>query len=244
MNRRPILRDPKPERALETLYDRIWEDGRAALARGTHAVEPLPVVGQDRWGVSVVLRPASWHAALAGCTTTLVSRVGPDGFVYGRDNLHVTLRSFEAYRDAIPAADASLRTYVGALAALARRHRPMRLRLRGLTASPAGVLVQGWPEADVQAFRLALHGLLAASGLPLRGPEADPAAIRTTAHATVALYGETLDDAGALAAFVDAHRKTDFGEHVFDTLWLVGYRRTRTTVTLVVHDRFEFSGIV
>ena len=63
----------------------------------------------------------------------------------------------------------------------------LRIDLRGLVASRAGVVIAGWPVDDLAALRLAVDDDLRATGLPLRGPEA--VRLRDSAHASLAIFG-------------------------------------------------------
>jgi hypothetical protein len=230
--------------ALETIYDDLWSRGRWALTSGHLVCDPLPAPGTSRWGLSAVFRP--WSSAFADCAAACAELIGPRGVVYGEDNLHVTLRSFEGWRSEVGSEDEALPVYRDALASIVADGPAPRVRFRGLTASASGVLVQGWPLDDVQALRTRLHAVLhdrlLAAGLPMTGPEASRGDLRRTVHATLAMYGPTVAEPHALSAFVERHRETDFGEQRFETVWLVGYRRTSNRVDLIPYGRFDVGG--
>jgi|GEM_PF-6655526 len=233
------------EPSLATIYDDLWSRGRQALSSGRLVAESLPSPGTSRWGISAVFRP--WSRALAECSEDCRLLVGPDSVVYGEDNLHVTLRSLEGWRSEVADQDDALGVYRDVLTSVVK-HRPApRIRFRGLTASASGVHVQGWPLDDVQALRIELHATLLerllAARLPITGPETKRVELRRTAHATLAMYGPKVAHADELCAFIERHRDTDFGEQCFETLWLVGYRRTSQSVALTTHGRFDFGGV-
>lgn len=219
--------------ALTATYDEVWSRGREALVADRPSPDPLPVEGGIRWGISAVFRLRSWSPMLVDCATRLQALIGPNHFVYGPQSLHITLQQFEPYRARVAVDDGRVRVYRDDLAAVAARRTSVRIRLRGLSASPAGVIVQGFPLTDLQALRVDLYRQRVASGLPLRGPEADRATLRTTAHASLAVYGGRVEPPAELIAFIDERRETDFGEQVFERLDLVGYHRTACTVALV-----------
>jgi 2'-5' RNA ligase len=230
------------ERRLVEIYDDVWAEGRRALIDGRLVAEPLPVVGTVRWGISAVLRPRSWSPALRSCATRCAELMGDGGVVYDAENLHITVRALEGYREQVTdEADAYLRIYDEVLTEVSARWMPIGMRLRGLASSPSGVLIQGWPMVDLQGLRAELHRRLAAQALPVTGPEQVVSNIRTTAHATLSIYG-TVDHPRDLASFIDANRTTDFGEQTFDRLWLVGYRRTAREVELIPYRSFVLSG--
>ncbi len=229
-----------PEARLAATYDALWAKGRDALSTGRIDPEPLPCAGTVRWGISAVLRPKPWPPALAACATACAALMGPTGVIYDEGNMHTTLRAIEGFRDQVPCDDGDVSAYGDVLDAVAGRTAPIRLRLGGLTATPAGILVQGWPSPGLQTFRQALHEGLAERGLASRGPETSRDSIRTTAHATLALYEGPVARPTALVDLIDAHRANDFGEWIFPELWLVGYRRTAGGVALIEYGRFAF----
>ena len=230
--------------SLRTLYDRLWRDGRAALAAGTPHVDPLPVEGGARWGISAVLRPTAWPPALTRCTTDVRSLMGTESVLYDPAGFHLTVRQFESHRTTVPRDDAAVRAHADALRALARDTGALALTLRGLTASPGGVLVQGWPRFDLEGLRRRLQRLLEETGSPMTGPETTTATLRTSAHATLSLFTAMFPThvarRAALSAYIDAHRDTFYADLLFDRLWLVGYARTATTVRLIEYGCFPF----
>ena len=228
-----------PDRsALRAIYDDLWRGGRTALANGILDVDPLPVDGGPRWGISAVLRPAAWSDALVRCADDVARLAGSRTVVYGPSALHITVQQFEGHRTHVPVGDRSVRERSAVLAAVTRDLGPLEVELRGLTGSAGGVQLQGWPRFDLQALRLRLHRALEAAGAPVSGPETSPTSLRTSAHATLAIFDRSVDRPEELRACIEAHRETDFGTIAFDALWLVGYARTERSVTLVEYGRF------
>lgn len=225
---------------LAATYDALWAKGRRALLTGRIEREPLPAAGTARWGISAVLRPRPWPEALGACAAAIALQLGVAGVLYDERSLHITLRAIEGFRDDVPHDDEDLRVYRDVLAELVHGTVPLRLSLRGLTATPGAVLVQGWPTVELQAFRLALFDRLAALGLASRGPETSLDTIRTTAHATLVIHEGPVARPTGLVELIDAQRATAFGAWTFRELWLVGYRRTTGHVELIEYGRFAF----
>ena len=227
---------------LATTYDRIGAHGREALTSGHVSIDPLPVDGQERWGISVVLRPR-WTDALASAVATLEALSADDSFVYGPANLHLTIRQLENYREPVLEGDDRVRSYVDVLADFARHRPPIEIGFRGLTVGTGGALLQGWPCEDLQATRLALHRALVRGGVAIEGPERTIERLRTTAHATLSIFDRQPGNAADVLAFCEAHRGTSFGTQTFDELCLVGYRRGPRSVRLTAYGRFALRGI-
>lgn len=176
------------EKSLSELYESIWSKGKAALANSQIALDPLPKEGDVRWGLSAVLLPGAWHADLKACAQELAPILGDGSFIYGPECLHITLRSFEGYREYVAEDDEYMQVYVGAISHALTQMPSMSISLRGLIASPGGVLIKGWPGMDLQAFRQTVHEYLARTALPMWGPESELSRIRTSAHATLSIF--------------------------------------------------------
>lgn len=103
------------EKSLNELYESIWSKGKAALMNSLIALDPLPEEGEMRWGLSAVLRPDVWHPNLKACARELATILGDGSFIYGPNGLHITLRSFEGYREYVAKDDEYLQGYVDAI---------------------------------------------------------------------------------------------------------------------------------
>jgi hypothetical protein len=117
----------------------------------------------------------------------------------------------------------------------------MTISLRGLIASPDGVLIKGWPGMDLQAFRQTVHEYLAGTALPIWGPESELSRIRTSAHATLSIFQKANEVCPELINFIERHMETDLGEIRFDRVMIVGYRRSATTVELLEYRSLPIS---
>ncbi len=227
--------------ALAALYDRLAAGGAAVLGTGVVEPDPLPSEGGDRWGISAVFAPDRWSPALTRAADELRRVLGPSHAVYRPGTLHVTLRQFESHRVHVDAGDRRVRSYRDVLARFAAATAPVAIAFRGLVATSTGLVVKGWPTADLAPLRLDLQARLEAAGVPTAGPERDRATLRASAHATLAIFGGPVERPHALAAFVADHADTDFGTCAFDALRLAGYRRTSASVELIDHGRFAFA---
>ncbi len=103
---------PEIDPEIAARYARIHEAGRVALQTGAYALDPPPVDGDPRWGLSAVLCPGGQVAdTLAGEAAALRPFVGERQVVYADDSLHVTLRSIEFHRTDVGIADPRAAAY-------------------------------------------------------------------------------------------------------------------------------------
>lgn len=97
--------------------------------------------------------------------------------------------------------------------------RPFNLRFDGLTASPAAVLVQGYPAGpELECLRDSLRSAIQAVGL---GHNLDRRYRITTAHMTAARFYRPLRDPNALAAALQSLRHRSFGSSLVAEIHLV-----------------------
>jgi hypothetical protein len=218
---------------LAAKYARIADAGRRAILEGRTTVEPPPVDGTPRWGLSVVLRPKPWTRALCATATALRDTLGTPHWLYGPSTMHVTLRSIESHRFAIGPDDPLVARYRAvARDVLANVPSPV-LELRGLLPSAGGVLVAGYPTFDLQPVRHALFDAFSLLDVPMTGPETTRATLRDTFHASFALFGGPIVDRDRLVDLLDAHRDISFGVYACLSVSLVAYRRDAYGVSLI-----------
>jgi len=213
-------------------YERMWNTSRTRLRAGDIEPDPVPGDQSGRWGVSAVIRPVGpVLTRLAEAAEHLKAFAGDRHVIYGRSNLHTTLRSIEGYRSDVDGHDGKVRQYKETLQNILRRFGGIRIAYRGLTCDSTSIMAQGWPMDDtLQEIREAFHEELQQRNL-LSGPE--KAAIRQTSHASLTVFTRALADAEKLADHVRDNRNTDYGTCEVDTIDLVRYRRTESDVALV-----------
>ncbi|MFD9944646.1 hypothetical protein ACFWYW_15500 [Nonomuraea sp. NPDC059023] len=130
-------------------YAAFQTRGRRALLDG-ESTHDLPFTeGSPRWGMTTILRPTGPALdRLESLARAAGEAAGPGHWTHGRGVLHVTLRSLEAYRQVIPAADPALLTFAAALRTAARGLPPVRMRVEGVSPHAGGVLAFAYPEDD------------------------------------------------------------------------------------------------
>jgi hypothetical protein len=219
--------------SLATTYARIAAEGRHAILDGRTTVEPPPVDGTPRWGLSVVLRPRPWTRSLCATATTLRDTLGAPHWLYGPSTMHVTLRSIESHRFAIGPDDPLVARYRDVVRDVLADVPSPTLELRGLLPSAGGVLVAGYPTIDLQPVRHALFDAFSVLDVPMTGPETSRATLRDTFHASFVLFGGPVADRERFVELLDAYRDTSFGTYLCLSVSLVAYRRDAYGVSLI-----------
>ena len=206
-------------------YDQLWTRTKERLARGEVTFDPIPDATTRRWGVSVICHFESALASSLESVTRQMARLsGPEQLLYTPATVHTTVSALEFYRAPIAPDDDRVQRYCAILQHIARQFAPFEIRYQGLTATPIGVLAQGWPLDDsLQRLRHALREQLRAHSL-LSGPEQEQP--RQIAHASLIVFTSPLQQPAELAAFIEQNRATHFGTTTITTLDLVRYERS------------------
>lgn len=143
-------------RDMREVFDRLFAEGREAVASGRHETQTPPVEGSVRWGCSALLRPdAASAAALDLVARGAAGAVGGTHWITGAaDRSHLTVRGLEYWREKIGPDDPLVRRYTAALATAAWEIKPLTFDVTGLTLTSSSVLACALPRGG-SADRLA-----------------------------------------------------------------------------------------
>ncbi len=128
-------------------FDRLFRDGSRAVLSGGHEVDVPPGPTGDRWGPSVCLRPDSLSAAaLDALTEEALQYAGQGHWPTGASrSSHFTVRVLDRFREDLTPETAAAGPHLTAMRQAAASAGPIRLRLTGLTLTPASVMAAAEP---------------------------------------------------------------------------------------------------
>lgn len=217
--------------SLQDQYDQMWHTAQAALTAGTPSLDPhlLDKAGDRRRGATLLIRPSATIAKAAAQTLAELQDLEPDQYYYAPSELHVTVLSlFTGTTEPEPYL-AQLPLYRRAVDQVLASTPPFALHFDGLTASPAAILVQGYPAGPaLEHLRESLRSAIQAVGL---GHNLDRRYRITTAHMTAARFYRPLRNPQALAAALQSLRCHNFGTspvaeiHLVENDWYMSQDR-------------------
>jgi 2'-5' RNA ligase len=213
-------------------YEELWTQNLPAFRRNEIHPEPDPVPGDSRWGVSALLRASISEPlrSLARAAQEIGQAAGDHQVVYGVQDLHVTVRSIEGFREDITPDDPAVERYAQIIEEEVLGDRAFPIRFRGVAPTRSGVIAPGFPaDRALQRLRERLHPRLAAEAI-VTGPESR--APRRLVHASLLLFTDALADPTRTVATLESYRSSDFGIVIFDRIDLVRYERTPTEVRI------------
>ncbi|WP_194919921.1 hypothetical protein [Catenulispora rubra] len=142
-------------RTKRATFDQLFAEGAEALADGSYGIQVVPAEGDQRWGVSALLRPDSRAAVSVEALTCEAVAIAGDGhWLTGAvGNSHLTMRALEYPRDDIGDDDPRVARYADALRAASVGVRPLTFEVTGLTLTRLSVMACALP-VDEAADRL------------------------------------------------------------------------------------------
>lgn len=206
----------------------------AKIALGEVELDPLLDDPHDtRRGITLLARPP---APVAERILELLAEfrlLEPAQYYYPATDLHLTVLSLISCHPGFRLVDIEPAAYQALVAEVLHGVRPFRVELRGLTASPGGILLQGFPQGTgLQQLRTALRQAFQASGLR---QTIDQRYRIQTAHATVVRFRAPLQHPPRLAELTRRFQDYPLGAFEVSTLELVyndWYQRAAHTVQL------------
>ncbi len=207
----------------------------AAFERCAPQLDPnLPAKPKDlRRGVTLAFRPSPTVQASVKTFLEQLIRVAPGQYVYQPEEFHVTVLS-------IISGTEFWRREIGQLAAcravineVLPRQNSFKINFCGVTASPAAVMIQGFPSGDaLDEIRVELRQAFARNGLRER---LDRRYKINSAHMTVMRFRRPDADWKRLADFLRENRDTDFGAmevNLIQLIWSDWYASVNVARTL------------
>ena len=192
-------------------YESLWCAAVTAFAQNQFQVDAhLQNKAADfRRGLTLILRPGP---AVREAFTTFVDQLklaAPGQYFYRPEEWHVTVLSIipgsEHWQEKMP----QLAAYQACVEEVMKGCQPFSIRFRGVTASPAAVMIQGIPPDDALAqIRDGLRASLQRAGF---GDQLDVRYKINTAHVTVMRFSHGNTNGKNLLALLTANRTTDFG---------------------------------
>ena len=195
----------------QQVYDRLWAEASASLATGIVKVDPhlQQLEGDRRRGISLIARPGPEVSQRFSALLDLIRQQEPDQYFYRPGEFHVTVMTLISASAQFDLAQAAVATYHSVFARLFNQCRPFFIRFRGLTASPAAVLAQGYADDNyVNQLRAAIRRELRPVGL---AGSLDVRYRIVTSHVTLVRFRSQPCDSRRLLALLSAARRQDFG---------------------------------
>ena len=219
---------------LQAHYDAMREAAIQRLAHGDAELDPLIAYeANPRMGITLLTRPPAPITAAIEAMLADFRLIEPDQYYYPASNLHLTILSIISCYSGFQLTEINPTDYQQAVRNILRHVRPFTITFTGLTASPGGIMVQGFPQDEtLNDLRDELRTFFRASGLQ---QSIDQRYSIQTAHTTVLRFQSQLRDGPALLEKLGQYQHHSFGSFEVNELELVfndWYQRAANTVLL------------
>ena len=220
-------------------YDAMRTAALSLLAHGEAELDPLIDSPHDtRRGLTLLTRPPATITAAIQEMLAEFQAIDPAQYYYPTPDIHLTLLSIISCYPGFTLAAVDPARYQAALQAILADCRPFTITYAGLTASPGGIMVQGFPQdAGLQHLRTATRKFFQNTDLP---QSIDHRYVLQTAHSTVIRFRKPLASPARLLATFRQYQQHFFGSFEVNTAELVfndWYQRAANTRLLA---RYSF----
>ncbi len=220
-------------------YDAMRTAAVRQLAHGEAELDSLIDSPHDtRRGLTLLARPPAALTTAIAEVLAEFQAIDPAQYYYPATDIHLTLLSIISCYPGFTLAAIAPARYQMAVQAILTDCRPFTITYAGLTASPGGIMVQGFPQdAGLQNLRNATREFFRKADLP---QSIDRRYVLQTAHATVIRFRKPLASPARLLAAIRQYQQHFFGSFEVNTAELVfndWYQRAATTKLL---ERYSF----
>lgn len=226
---------------LQEYYDEMRAKAVSQLARGEADLDHLIGSALDtRRGITLLARPPARITKIIVEIMADFQRDEPDQYYYPAADTHLTILSIISCYAGFTLDLINSEEYTSMVRTIVQDIRPFNIRFSGLTASPGGIIVQGFPQDDgLRNLREKIRQLFRTSGLQ---QSIDQRYSIQTAHSTVIRFRSILLDTNHLLKKIEKYRHYFIGSFEVDAVELVyndWYQRTANTVLL---EKYSLSG--
>jgi len=201
---------PTSSHPLQAQYDQLWHTACAHFARREFLFDDLlDNPRDDRRGVTVLIRPTREVVANIQDFLTGAQALEPEQYYYHPTEIHVTVLSIISCYAGFRLPDLALAAYCDLIQAALRDVPPLTIQFTGLTASPACIMIQGFPLTEhLDTLRAALRARFKQSTLAYT---IDTRYTITTAHCTVMRFKKNLLNPQRFLDYIAHYRQANFG---------------------------------
>ncbi|MEK6480118.1 mutarotase [Catalinimonas sp. 4WD22] len=207
--------------SLSEHYTQMWTKARTSFLEGQLQTDSLlDEPDDDRYGITLLLRPDSATALHVNSFLEDIAAVEPHQYYYPLSDQHMTILSIISCYSGFQLADIDIPAYTKLIQEALNDIPPIKICFKGITASPSTVLIQGFPVDNIlERLREHLREVFKSSELQ---HSIDSRYRLFTAHSTVIRFREPLLNYTKLIDRLEKYRETDFGLVTANQLELVG----------------------
>lgn len=204
---------------IDTYYKKLWMDSLDKFRKRQFEYDNLIDDPNDqRFGLTVLVRPSKEVRNAISQMLQHFQELEPEQYYYPITDLHVTVLSVISCYNGFNRLSFSRDYYKKVVEDSIQNIHPFKLHFQGITASPAGILAQGYPDGMLNLLRKNLRSLFKKSGLE---SSFDTRYAIVAAHATIMRFKKPLNNPAKFIEVIEEYRNHEFGSTHVEGIELV-----------------------
>ncbi|SMD35901.1 2'-5' RNA ligase [Reichenbachiella faecimaris] len=223
---------------LLTHYNNLWESARSQFVNGKCKVDPLIDDHHDqRRGITLLARPDQTIIDKISDLQNNLKHIEPEQYFQPISDLHLTVLSIISCYAGFDLSQIKTESYKKIVSECLTKS--ITIRCQGITASPSGVLIQGFPEGnELETLREGLRDSFKSADLP---HSIDSRYRISTAHLTIMRFRKPMVNPKKFVGLLEKFQHHFFGKMKIGELHLVfndWYQRTEIVKDLATFELY------
>lgn len=205
---------------LRAHYNQLFLDSFLKISSGNYQKDHLINSPLDRrMGLTLIVKPDIYVRNAIKQFLDELEGVDPSQYYYPVSDMHITVLSVISCYNDFSLTNINLLEYIHTISQAIQGIKPFNIDFTGITASPACILIQGFPQdATLQQLRNAVRSEFKSSNLQ---QSIDKRYTLQTAHVTTVRFKENIQNLPGFLNLVEAYRTHQFGLSTIQELELV-----------------------
>ena len=194
---------------IDTYYKRFWANALEEFKKGQFVYDrQIDDRNDHRFGLTILIRPVEPIKQAINQFLMHLKTLEPDQYYYPCTDMHVTVLSVITCYNGFTRLSFNRENYTKVVEQSLKNIHPFKLHFQGITASPAGILAQGYPGGMLNLLRKNLRTFLKKSGLET---SFDTRYAIVAAHSTIMRFKYPLKNPDKFLKVLEEFRHHEFG---------------------------------
>ena len=217
---RTIIPHQMNDLALTEHYHQLYTESVEQIRSGGVKTDAwLDEPSDNRRGITLLIRPDKQVKERIAEWLNILRKAEPGQYYYPDSDFHITLLSVISCYSGFHPAQIELPRYLNLIDECLNEEKSFEMRMKGATASPSGLMIQGFSENDrLNELREKLRARFRQTDLQ---QSIDKRYILQTAHSTVVRFRKPLQRKEAFLDLLECYRDVDFGTFRVEEVELV-----------------------
>lgn len=205
---------------LKEHYLKLYTEALSKIKADNYETDHLiNAVDDERFGITLLIRPDNNTKTNIQHFLKEVQSIEPNQYYYPNSDIHITVMSIISCYVGFKLQSINIEDYVSAIKKNLENQKSFHIQLKGLTASPSCILLQGFfEEHTLNDIRDQLRVSFKSSALQ---QSLDQRYSIQTAHTTVIRFKEELVNKDAFLDLIEKYKDFDFGTFEVKNIELV-----------------------